>query len=82
MGPRGLLAEGEAVEVQAIIGRLMDEELDLELKIDRLSSFLEQDETMDLVGPYHHQLLMAQRHSMQEYKKILGIRVEDLESKL
>ena len=69
------------MSIEAIIARLMDEELDLELKIDRLNAFLEQDETLDLVGPYHHQLLMAQRHSMTEYKKIISIRIEDLETK-
>jgi len=68
--------------MQAIIDRVSDEIQDLNLKLSKLNSMLEQPESLDMVGPYHFQLLMSQRHAMENYKKILNMRIDDLQEKL
>jgi len=61
--------------------RVLDETTEIELKLDRLDEFLKNPATMDLVGEYHFDLLMAQRHAMNEYKKVLDMRFKDLDGK-
>ncbi len=68
--------------MQAIISRIEDELEDLNIKIGKLDIFLNNDLTLDRVGPYHFDLLMAQKHSMQEYRKILVMRLTDLEASI
>ena len=68
--------------MEAIRNSLLDERHDLEMKLERLDTFLYHKDTLERVGEYHHSLLMAQRHAMNEYKKVLTMRIKVIEENM
>ncbi|WZE63646.1 hypothetical protein PANI_CDS0127 [Maribacter phage Panino] len=60
------------------IERLKDEKLQLSVKLDGLTGFLNLDNTEAMVGKTQYYLLRKQKEVMAEYLEILTVRLDDL----
>lgn len=65
----------------AFFDRLINEEKELGEKIEGLNKGLNSDGFAEKVGEYQFKLLSLQRKSMITYRKILNMRIKDLNSK-
>jgi hypothetical protein len=61
--------------------RLIEEEKELDKKVSSLCCALESDGFKEKVGEYQHNLLSLQCNTMLTYRRILIMRIDDLQSK-
>lgn len=61
--------------------RLIEEQSQLQEKIEKLKTALASEGFVEKVGVYQFKLLSLQYNAMETYKEVLDLRIEDLKTK-